>query len=474
MSKRIKPTWAHGNVTQDSPNKVFCTAPWTHTYISPQSERRMCCASREEHMFQKQYIDASNDESTGKFKDSGTIADYQPVTLKEHWNSKYMRDIRLKLLAGEEIPQCAVCNDNLLSQSNYRQWFTGFLFTDKIDECFESTDETGYTTMEPVSFDYRVGNLCNYKCRMCGEQLSSTWETEKRQHNHWTPESQPFMIPENKEIIQKFQKDVVEEEFWDSICRGIVEEIYWVGGEPLMYDIHWRAMNRLADDDNLKHVHLRYNSNLSRVRYGKHYLYDWLPRAKDWTMCASIDGIGEIGEFIRTGLVWEEWDQNFREGVALPGGHDKMLMDLTLTGPGLFGLRDLVNYALENDVKIETKNMFAFHPDIVFSFMSWPRHILDRIVNKLIEDLTPIITPKQQTVITQLIQILNTPTFEEQFPDTHEDQFFNGRQWQREIARIREDGMPGNSITIEEIYSADQELWDWWSRTDPKDNSRWR
>ena len=46
MSKRIKPTWAHGNVTEDSPNKVFCTAPWTHTYISPQSERRMCCASR--------------------------------------------------------------------------------------------------------------------------------------------------------------------------------------------------------------------------------------------------------------------------------------------------------------------------------------------------------------------------------------------------------------------------------------------
>ena len=49
---------------------------------------------------------------------------------------------------------------------------------------------------------------------------------------------------------------------------------------------------------------------------------------------------------------WEQWDKNFREGVALPGGNDKMLMDLTLTGPGLFGLRDLVNYALENDVKM--------------------------------------------------------------------------------------------------------------------------
>jgi hypothetical protein len=281
------------------------------------------------------------------------------------------------------------------------------------------------------------------------------------------------MVPENKKIIDKFQKEVVEGEFWDAICSGVVEELYWVGGEPLMYDIHWRAMDRLAEDDNLKKVHLRYNSNLSRVRFGKHYLYDWLPQAKDWTMCASIDATGPIGEFVRTGLVWDEWDRNFREGVALPGGHDKMIMDLTLTGPGLFGLRDFVNYALENDVKIETKNMFAFHPDVIFSFMSWPRHILDRIVNELIADLTPIITPKQQTVINQLNQILNTPTFQEQFPDTAEDQFMNGRQWQKTIADIRNDGYE-NTLTIEEIYSADQELLDWYTRVDPQHNSRWR
>ena len=471
MSK-IKPKWEHGNMHPDSENKVFCTAPWTHTYISPQSERRMCCASREEHQFQKQYIDASNDESTGLYKESGTIEDYRPVSLKEHWNSPYMMDIRKNLMAGKKIPQCDVCNDSILSQSTYRQWFTGFLFEKYIDKCFEETNDDGYTTMEPISFDYRVSNLCNFKCRMCGEQLSSTWETEKRQHGHWTPESQPFMVPENKKIIETFQKEVVEEEFWEAIKSGTVEEIYWVGGEPLMYDIHWKSMDRLAQDNNLHKVHLRYNSNLSRVRYGKNYLYDWLPQAKDWTMCASIDGIGEIGEFIRTGLRWDEWDQNFREGVALPGGHDKMLMDLTLTGPGLFGLRDFVNYALELDVKIETKNMFAFHPDIVFSFMSWPRHILDRIVNSLLDDLRPIITPKQQTVIRQLEAILETPTFQEQFPDTAEDQFFNGRQWQKTIAEIRNDGAPGEALTVQDIYKADEELYNWYTRVDPKHNSR--
>ena len=126
-----------------------------------------------------------------------------------------------------------------------------------------------------------------------------------------------------------------------------------------MYDIHWKSMDRLQSDNNLHKVHLRYNSNLSRVRYKDYYLYDWLPQAKDWTMCASIDGTGPIGEFIRTGLNWEEWDRNFREGVTLPGGHDKMIMDLTITGPGMFDLKNFLDYALELDVKIETTKFSA-------------------------------------------------------------------------------------------------------------------
>lgn len=467
MTNKIKPIWEHGQMSPESPNRTFCMAPWTHTYISPQSERRMCCASREEHMMQRQYIDASNDKSTGKYKDVGTIDDYKPISLDEHWNSPYMMDIRKKLMAGETIPQCAVCNDSILSQSTYRQWFTGFLFKDKIEQAFEETDNDGRTSMVPISFDYRVSNLCNFKCRTCGEPLSSSWEAEKRKHGLWNPANQPFMVPENKAIIDRFQKEVVEEEFWAAICSGVVEEIYWVGGEPLMYDIHWRAMDRLAQDDNLKNVHLRYNSNLSRVRFNNHYLYDWLPKAKDWTMCASIDGTGAIGEFIRTGLKWDQWDQNFREGVSLPGGKDRMLMDLTLTGPGLFDLKNFFDYALELDVKIETKRMFAFHPDIVFSPMAWPRHILDRIIKENLDYIVPRATHKQQTLIRELENMLVTPTFQEQWPDQAEESFFKGRNWQDKIADIRS----GEGTTrIEHIYAADSELHDWWMRLDPKHN----
>jgi len=44
---------------------TLCMAPWTHTYVSPQTERRMCCASREPAQSFKQYIDTES--GTGEY-----------------------------------------------------------------------------------------------------------------------------------------------------------------------------------------------------------------------------------------------------------------------------------------------------------------------------------------------------------------------------------------------------------------------
>ena len=46
--------------------------------------------------------------------------------------------------------------------------------------------------------------------------------------------------------------------------------------------------------------------------------------------------------------------------------------------------------------------------------------------------------------------------------------FFKGRKWQRRIAEMR----PEESTTIEDVYKLDNELYDWWMRTDYKDNQR--
>jgi hypothetical protein len=71
------------------------------------------------------------------------------------------------------------------------------------------------TTMRPVSWDYRFSNLCNFKCRMCGDMLSSSWETEQRQHDmiNWDNPKNNWMRPEVKKQIEKFQDTQIEREF---------------------------------------------------------------------------------------------------------------------------------------------------------------------------------------------------------------------------------------------------------------------
>lgn len=460
--RRIIPIWeSTGRPAEFNPNKTFCMAPWTHTYISPQSERRLCCASREEHSFQKQYIDSTNDDRYGEVKESKTdLADYQPVSLKEHWNSPYMRNIRVKLMRGEEIPQCDVCNKNLLMEGHsYRGWFTGTLFRDKIQQAFDTTDDTGFTSMEPISFDYRFSNLCNFKCRMCGEQLSSSWETEKKLNNLWTPKNQPFMVPQIKTAIQKFTEEVVEYEFKDAVKRGIVEELYWVGGEPLMYDIHWWTLEEMLVNGSSSNCYLRYNSNLSRVQFGKKNLYEYLSKFKDWMMCASIDGTGEIVEYIRTGIKWKQWLDNFKQGLQLPNGKDKMIFDLTITAPGMFSLKELFDLSLELDVKIETKITFAFHPDIMWTPLSWPRHILNRHIEELIDYIKPKANWKHDTLLANLEALRDRrKTHEEEWPDTFKEAARRGKAFTERLDRIRDN----NKVNLRTIYSKDEELLKWW------------
>ena len=436
-------------------NKIFCMAPWTHTYLSPQTERRLCCASREKHSFVHQYID-----QPGEFKE-----EYRPTTLKQHWNGDFLRSVRRRMLRGERLPECEVCNDQILNLHTYRCYFTETLFPNMIERAYANTDDDGRTSMEPISFDYRLSNACNYKCRMCGEQLSSSWEQEKRKHDCWDPKRDPWMVPETKRKILAFQKDVVEKEFAHAISSGNVEEIYWVGGEPLMWPQHWKYMDQLVREKNAKKVFVRYNTNLSKISWkGTHLFDDLLVHFKDYNICASIDAPGKIGEFIRTGLEWDDWLENFKVGVEHKRGReDSMVMDLTLTLPGLFGVRELFDLARSLEVKMYVKIVFAFDPSIVLSPFALPRAVLDKYLDSLIEYIQPRVEWRTQALLDTLVEMKKRPTFAEQYPDTYKEGFQRGRENMRRLADWRGDGMEGR-LRIEDIYRESNEVLAWWTQ----------
>jgi hypothetical protein len=422
----------------------LCLAPWTHTYLSPQTERRLCCASREPAQNFRQYIDTES--GTGK---------YIPVTLEQHWNSEHMQSVRRRMMAGETLPECDVCNSKLLNTSVYRDYF-GHLFGHKLQEIYATTDANGSTTMQPVSWDYRFSNLCNFKCRTCGDMLSSAWESEQKTHSmvNWNDSKNNWMVPQVRRQISQFQDTQIEHEFSDAVEQHRVEEVYWVGGEPLMYEQHWRYMQRIVELGDGGRVYARYNTNLSRVDFRGVNLYsDILDHVRDWQICASLDGTGAIGEYIRTGLDYSQFCRNFEQGLGHQKNRRQMRLDFTLTLPGMFEVDAIQRLAAGYDVELLSKVIFSFDPSIVMSPLALPRHLLEPWLDELIQRCR---VHSMREVLTQL---KTRPTFEEQWPDTYRAELARGKARVLKLESIRT-----APTDMANILSARPDVLEWWNQ----------
>ena len=420
----------------------LCMAPWVHTYLSPQTERRMCCASREPAQNFRQYIDTEAGSNQ-----------YIPITLDEHWNSPHMMSVRSRMMAGETLPECEVCNDKLLNTDVYRTYFWQ-LFKHKYSDIWDTTNTAVHTTMQPVSWDYRFSNLCNFKCRTCGDMLSSSWESEQRQHNmiEWSDPNNNWMRPEVRSTISAFQDSQIEAEFADAVEQHRVEEVYWVGGEPLMYEQHWRYMRRIVELGDGPRVYARYNTNLSRVDYRGVNLYrDILSGLRDWQICASLDGTGAVGEYIRTGLEYDRWLEHFGQAVEIQRHRRQVRIDFTLTLPGMFEITRIRQLAETYGVEVLAKVMFSFSPNIVMSPLALPRTLLEPWIDELI----PQVDGALRDMLTQL---KTRQTFAEQWPDTYRQGLASGRDRVLQLESIRT-----QRITMEQILADRPAVLEWWN-----------
>ena len=420
---------------------TLCLAPWVHTYLSPQTERRMCCASREPAQNFEQYIDTAS--GTGK---------YIPVTLEQHWNSPHMRSVRKRMMNGETLPECEVCNDKLLNTSVYRDYFSQ-LFGARIADVWDKTEQDGSTSMQPVSWDYRFSNLCNFKCRTCGDMLSSAWESEQKTWNmvDVSNSKNNWMVPAIRKEISLFQDTQIEMEFSSAVERHAVEEIYWVGGEPLMYEQHWRYMKRIVELGDGPKLYARYNTNLSRINYrGTDLFSDILAHIRDWQICASLDGTNEIGEYIRTGLDYEQFKRNFEHGLQYATNPRQMRIDFTLTLPGLFEVGAIQRLSQTYGVQLLAKVIFSFTPDIIMSPLALPRHLLD----PWIDELAGRSAGAMHDV---LLQLKTRPTFEEQWPDTYQAGLAKGKARVLQLENIRT-----QKTTMTDILGQRKDILEWW------------
>jgi hypothetical protein len=212
-------------------------------------------------------------------------------------------------------------------------------------------------------------------------------------------------------------------------------------------------MRRIIELGNGKQVYARYNTNLSRCNYrGIDLFSDILDHIRDYQICASLDGTGKIGEYIRTGLDYNQWLENFRRAVAHRRYSRQVRIDFTLTLPGLFEVGNVVRLAQELDTEILAKVIFSFTPDIILSPLALPRTILNRKVDELTADLAP------GAMRDILLQLKNRSTFAEQWPDVYQAGLAKGKARVLQLEQIR-----GDTYTLADILQQDPEILEWYN-----------
>ena len=246
--------------------------------------------------------------------------------------------------------------------------------------------------------------------------------------------------------IKTFQDKQVVQEFVDSIETKQIREIYWCGGEPLMWDMHWKAMERIIELGFSEEVYVRYNTNLSRTSFRKSNLFDLLGYFNDWQVCASIDGTGEVGEYIRDGLNYEQWLRNFREGLSVSTNSRQMRLDFTITLLGLLELKNMFDLSKELDTEILTKVMFTFSNDEILSPLSLPKKLLHTIIDEALAYIQPRATRKQKALIDVLKNLKTRETF---------DPTRTGKLRQMYLDKIRKQD-------ITKILVKDKRILEWW------------
>ena len=291
---------------------LMCKAPWAHYHVKEKGDMMLCCFFKGE---------------------SSSVTSFE-----EYWNSDYMKNHRLMFLKNE-LPTvgCSKCMSTNFTRANVIEAHT--LMTE--EQIRANTLPDGTTTLLPDTIDVRI-DLCNLKCITCHYYSSSRWAT----HDHV-----------ERELVGVFGQPVPDE-----ILRT-VNTAEWAGGEPFMSKVHFDALERLISMGRAKEVSLAYVTNGTFPGHTFKKSMKLLKEFKHVTISISIDGVGDVGEFIRDG--WLKSDIEAFEKIRAKLSNVTLTMGVTVTSLGLVHLKDTIQFAQDHKIEMFFHKVSTF-PDNSF------------------------------------------------------------------------------------------------------------
>lgn len=270
-------------------NKTFCSYPWEHLFVNTTGHLKLCC-----------------DASENITKDDGyrhhNIANNDK--LFDCWNNNYMVNTRKKMLAGEEVAACRRCYDKeargLTSKRDSRNY-----------DLYKSLTDDGKFVRNPKHVELHFGNVCNLACKMCSQEYSHKvgqeilkigdedpsflkWvKTQGGTVNNWTSELDI--------VYDWFKEPKIKADVFSYVSKNI-DNLTIVGGEPTAIKEFYELLDYCSKENTLKDKSFCVITNMTNISEN---MLSWFNEAKQILIYGSVDGIGEVNDYIRYPSKWQ-------------------------------------------------------------------------------------------------------------------------------------------------------------------------
>jgi MoaA/NifB/PqqE/SkfB family radical SAM enzyme len=102
--------------------------------------------------------------------------------------------------------------------------------------------------------DFKLGNVCNLKCRICGSWSSSKWAQEELDYGE-----NPVALKNLREGGWPKRNPQFFEELKEDLKH--VEYFEFTGGEPFMIQDHFKILMHCVEKGYARNIDIHYNTN---------------------------------------------------------------------------------------------------------------------------------------------------------------------------------------------------------------------
>ena len=307
-------------------------------------------------------------------------------------NTKHKKEMRRMMQSGERPRECEYCwkMEDMGKDAVSDRTFKSIIYSD--EELQRAYEMDHNESVNLKTFEIAFDRTCNLACSYCNASFSTTWAKDIKKHGEYTnlvsdgagafrqdgSWTQPYKDDEDNPYIQAFWK------WWDNGLSESLEELRITGGEPLMSGNTWKLFDWFeAQDSNMRFA---INSNLIAKKDIVDKLIAKTQGMNHFELYTSCEAVGAQAEYIRDGLVYEQWLTNIKRILTEANTKGVHIM-MTINSLCLFSITEFLDevYKLKELTQSRTPtvslNLLRF-PSFQ-SPLALPNHIKDYCHEKL-------------------------------------------------------------------------------------------